>query len=267
MDMKPPIPIKGAGSTLPPAQQGLGQQVLQLRPSSAAIEESRIEILKALRQIRPAFAREIEEADAVDQIQLSEKEDELRIQLQAINQEWDQAIQGYNVAICELADDPSKVERLVALREAQALDDPVRRGVELRSFAPEFADLEEKLDDVMSRRSALSSQLQLVQEQKEAPLFARMMCAADLIKHGTHALAAEILLDLIHIAADDTRMPSGKGKNPARWFLHKIAAAHRLKWLDELIDVKPPDVASYRKLRAAMLMAAIIQTSGANSSD
>lgn len=259
MKMVTQQPVNTENSTVVQGQS-LGKPALvQLMPRTTVARDARSDMLKSLAQIRPMFAREIETADAANRPELNEEAEELVKELAIVNQEWGQTIKEYNEAICGMAEDAYKAERFSLWRETQWLaeGDKTRRMVELRTFAPEVADVEEKMDEVMKRRHILSTKLRLIQERKDAPLFARMMCAADLIRWNIHTLAAEILLDLIEIASKDNKLPMEKENNRAEWFLRKIASVHRLRWLDELIEVKPPEVASYRKLRATMLLASM----------
>jgi hypothetical protein len=244
-----PVPDKGEPK----------QTLFQMPVRNVPAQKSEPAMMRALKQIRPAFAAEIEAADAIDQPALCEQAAVLQSELKEISKEWDQAIKNYNEAFCELADDPAKAERFATLRETPTTTDSdrSRKFNELRSFAPGLAAVEENLDNVMKRRSELSAKLQVIQEQKDAPLFTRMMCAADLIRWGIHALAAEVLLDLIQVAAEGGSKGNDAEINRAEWFLRKIASVHRLNWLDALIEVKPPEITSYRKLRAAMLLAAM----------
>jgi len=234
-------------------------QVVVQQPAQLSVKDRpRSEMLRSLGQIRPAFAADIAAADAVDQARLNAQAEVLVKELAIVNQEWNQTIAAYNDALSEVSSDPLKIERFTAWRETQwaAEADKGRRIVELRSFAPTLATVEERMDDVMKCRHVLSSKLRLIQERKDAPLFARMMCAADLIRWNMHSLAAEVLLDLIEVASNGGDK-TAKENSRAEWFLKKIASLHRLKWLDELIEVKPPEVTSYRKLRATMLLASI----------
>jgi len=235
------------------------QTVYQLPVRKPKAAKSESPMMRALRQIRPNYATEIEAADAVDQAYLNEQAESLQVELKAISQQWDQAIKNYNQAICDRADDEAKAERFASPRETATLNDAdrARKFTELRSFAPKLAEVEENLDMVMKRRSETAGKLQIIQERKDAPLFTRMMCAADLIRWGIHALAAEVLLDLIQVSVEVNVKGLQEETNKAEWFLRKIASVHRLNWLDALIEIKPPEIVSYRKLRAAMLLAAM----------
>jgi hypothetical protein len=245
------------------AVKGASEQALIQLPRSRSVVDGRhAAMMKILKQVRPAFARDIEAADRADQHELNDRGKALRTNLSAVNQEWEVAIKHYNEALCRLSEIPSAEERFAALRQAQtcAEFERARKIHELRSFAPEIADLEEKLDDVMKRCSEIAAQLQRIQEQKDAPLFARMMCAADLIRWGMHTLAAEVLLDLMRISANLNASGGERERTRGEWFLRKIASAHYFKWLDTVIETNPAEAPSYRKLRAAMLLAAMDDT-------
>lgn len=247
-------------SALVPTPIAANHAALQRSPKSTSVKDkARSDMLKTLAQIRPAFAEEIRTADFIDRTELNGQAEELVKALAIVNQEWNVVIQEYNDALSTISDDPQRAERFAVWRETQWSpdSDKSRRVVELRSFAPALADVEEKMEDVMQRRHVLSTNLRNIQEKMDAPLFARMMCAADLIRWNIHALAAEVLLDLIEIASNDGEKSVAKENNRAEWFLRKIASLYRLKWLDQLIEVKPPEVSSYRKLRATMLLASM----------